>query len=382
MKIKSRYLSLLFIVLIAFACKSLKSQGNSLQVSVKNNTNNNKVAETVEINWEKLSMFKNVKQEKIIVKSASTGVEIPSQIIYHGQKSPKAIIFQASLKANSEQIYIITEGNKTDYEPKVYGRKVPERFDDFAWENDKVAFRMYGEALESQKGMAKGIDFWAKRTENMVINKWYKSGNYHKDNGEGVDAYHVGITLGAGNAEPFFNDNIIYPINYSEYRILDQGPIRITFQLIYKPFMVNGVEVNEVKTISLDAGSQVNKITNSYQSAKDLDIAIGITKHKNDGEKYVNKENNILAYWDNADGDKVNGMMGVGVFYTQNKVKVFKETTEHLLMIVPLGATKEITYYQGGGWSKSGNFNSSKDWFDKLVNISYQLNNPLVVEVK
>jgi hypothetical protein len=94
MKIKSRYLSLLFIVLIAFACKSLKSQGNSLQVSVKNNTNNNKVAETVEINWEKLSMFKNVKQEKIIVKSASTGVEIPSQIIYHGQKSPKAIILE------------------------------------------------------------------------------------------------------------------------------------------------------------------------------------------------------------------------------------------------------------------------------------------------
>jgi hypothetical protein len=32
---------------------------------------------------------------------------------------------------------------------RVYGRFNRERFDDFAWENDKVAFRMYGEALET-----------------------------------------------------------------------------------------------------------------------------------------------------------------------------------------------------------------------------------------
>ena len=34
--------------------------------------------------------------------------------------------------------------------PKVYGRHVPERKDDFAWENEYAAFRMYGPALKPE----------------------------------------------------------------------------------------------------------------------------------------------------------------------------------------------------------------------------------------
>ena len=35
---------------------------------------------------------------------------------------------------------------------KAFGRFVRERFDDFTWENDKVAHRTYGKALETWKG--------------------------------------------------------------------------------------------------------------------------------------------------------------------------------------------------------------------------------------
>lgn len=35
---------------------------------------------------------------------------------------------------------------------KAYGRFNRERFDDFAWGNDKIAHRTYGKALETRKG--------------------------------------------------------------------------------------------------------------------------------------------------------------------------------------------------------------------------------------
>ena len=41
---------------------------------------------------------------------------------------------------------------------KVFGRHVPERKDDFAWENDRIAFRMYGPALEADGEISSGID--------------------------------------------------------------------------------------------------------------------------------------------------------------------------------------------------------------------------------
>lgn len=364
-----------------FACNSIKNVSESLIISVSNPSRIDKMSETIEIDWQSLQKLQSLNPKEIMIKELATGQEIPSQVLYRGEKTPQAIIFQTDIKKSETLKFIIVKGISATYKAKVYGRQVSERFDDFAWENDKVAFRMYGEALETQKGMAKGIDFWAKRTQNLIINKWYKSGDYHNDNGEGVDAYHVGMTLGAGNAEPFFNNEIIYPINYNEYKILDQGPIRFSFQLMYKPFMVNGENVIETKTISLDAGSQLNKIVNQYKSVKDLTIAIGITKHKDNGIKKVDKDNRILAYWDKADGTLDNGMMGVGVIYPLNNIKEFKETKEHLLMLAPLNSKNKITYYQGGSWNKSGNFPSEQDWFNYLVNYSENLNKPIVIKL-
>ena len=60
-------------------------------------------------------------------------------------------------------------------------RFVPERSDDFAWENDRIAFRMYGPALERTGEISSGIDIWAKRTRKPVIERWYYRTDYHKD---------------------------------------------------------------------------------------------------------------------------------------------------------------------------------------------------------
>ena len=54
-------------------------------------------------------------------------------------------------------LFVLIELNSTCQETVTYARFVPERSDDFAFENDKVAFRIYGPALKNS-GVNNGID--------------------------------------------------------------------------------------------------------------------------------------------------------------------------------------------------------------------------------
>ena len=55
-----------------------------------------------------------------------------------------------------------------EQQPKVYGRYVPERKDDFAWENEYAAFRLYGPALKPENP-SNGVDLWLKNSPALVI---------------------------------------------------------------------------------------------------------------------------------------------------------------------------------------------------------------------
>ena len=53
--------------------------------------------------------------------------------------------------------------------------RVPERKDDFVWENDKVAYRVYGPALQAMGEITSGIDVWSKRVPDLIVNAWYNA---------------------------------------------------------------------------------------------------------------------------------------------------------------------------------------------------------------
>ena len=59
-----------------------------------------------------------------------------------------------------------------EQQPKVYGRYVPERKDDFAWENEYAAFRLYGPALKPENP-SNGVDLWLKNSPALVIDTMY-----------------------------------------------------------------------------------------------------------------------------------------------------------------------------------------------------------------
>ena len=116
-----------------------------------------------------------------------------------------------------------------------YARLVPERLDDFAWENERTAHRMYGPALQKTGEISSGVDLWAKRSHQSLIDRWYQRGDYHEDHGDGGDFYKTGPTRGCGGLG-------IWPGTTTrlekllQWKVLANGPIRCQFRLEYAPW--------------------------------------------------------------------------------------------------------------------------------------------------
>ena len=325
--------------------------------------------------------FEKTKSNNYQVKitNALTGEEIPYQLEYRGEKLPENLLLLTSLAPGSRINARVTNESPSEFKAKTYARFVPERYDDFAWENDRIAFRVYGKALEKiPEEMAYGQDVWAKRTTELVINKWYKSADYHVDHGEGLDFYDVGLSLGAGSSDPYVNDSIYYSKNFRKYKVLDNGPLRSTFQLDYDPWNVDGKNVTESKIISLDAGSQLNRMETEYtfKGKNEMQVAIGIIKRKANGEMSLNEKRGIMGYWEPQHGK--DGTLGIGSIMEEPIVEM-KVADNHLLTIINATSQKPFVYYAGAAWDKAGLITNSKEWFRYLQNFKEKIQRPVVV---
>lgn len=351
-----------------------------LLVSAKNILSIARKSQTIEVNWRSIAK-KKITTNNVVVIDVISGKQIPSQVLYSAKKKPQTLIFQTDIAEGTELFFTIKAGVQEKYENKVYGRQVPERFDDFAWENDRVAFRMYGAALEAQPDNAKGLDVWSKNTSELVLDKWYKAGDYHTNHGLGMDGYKVGFSLGSGDSAPLIDDKFIFPKNYSSYKIIDNGPIRLTFELNFIAWQVNGQQVTQTKRISLDAGSNVNKILNYYYF-KDgsLPIAVGVTKHIGDGSVKIDNIHHYVSYWDKADGKVDNGMIGVGVLFPANENFKLVDQANHLMGLKTIGKNQPFTYFQGNAWNRNPHFPQETDWLKYLEDFSLGMATPLLIK--
>ena len=340
-------------------------------------------AETVEVPLGDIVSLLPESNPTELVVTDRKGNEVPSQLIFAGNADPQTLIFQTDLKAGGSSVYYISKGAPSAYETKAYGRFVPERFDDYAWENDRIAFRIYGPALIAQDGPSNGLDVWVKRTDRMVIDRWYADylagkNTYHDDNGEGCDCFKVGRTLGAGAMAPYVDDSLWLAINFESWETLDNGPIRTSFRLKYPPFKVRDVLLSETRTFSLDAGSQLSKVTEEYTGLDQVfTVAAGIVRREEGASLLLPPEKNAIAYrLDMGEG----GVTYIGTVLTTDATAV-KETDDHLLIITRYIPGTPLVYYTGAGWSKWG-FESNKAWLDYVDKFSQRVKSPLKVTVK
>ncbi len=361
-----QFISLCLWMGVAFICQA---QERSVTLSNPAAT----ASDLVELDYAQVAGSLKKGPFKII--NAVTRKEIAYQLIYEGGKDPVKILLGTPVAAKSKISITFMAGTPAPVQKKTFGRYVPERKDDFAWENDRVAFRMYGKALEATpKENAYGVDVWSKRTENLVINNWYKRNNYHKDEGEGLDYYHVGYTLGGGGIAPYLKDSIWYPKNYTSWRILDSGPLRTTFELSYDAWQVDGATVNVTKTIFLDAGAQLSKMQIRFTDT--LPVAIGIIKRNEPGNIWLQEAAGVMGYWEPVHGK--DGTTGVGCIIL-NPVKEMAVAKGHLLAVSATDKNKTVTYYTGAAWDKAGRITNAAQWFRYLQDQADRLKDPVKI---
>jgi hypothetical protein len=366
---------LLHTIAIAVAQKKALVVSNPLSILRKE--------EVVAIPWSQvMEVYPTLDTANFKVINPETKREYEYQLEYKGQSQVQNLLVQLTIAAGGQQQLQIVKGKHKPFTSKTYCRYVPERKDDFAWENDRIAFRMYGQALENSPAeMAYGVDVWVKRTDRLILNERYKRGEYHIDHGDGMDYYHVGLTLGAGGIAPYIHDTIWFSKNYRAWKVLDNGPLRSTFQLSYEEWPAAGRKIKCTKTISLDAGSQLSKTVVNYEtdSDKPLSVVTGIIKRKEAGEMLLNEKEGILAYWEPQHG--TDGITGVACLLT-TPVRQMLVNKEHLLAETLVPENASLTYYNGAAWNKAGQISSSGDWFKYLQLFQDRLKNQLLISVK
>ena len=359
---------------------TVSAQQNPLaKIQIKNSSSFVRENELAEVKFSALAS--QFEQSRFRIIETESKQEVPYQLEYRGSDRPVNLLIAIKTLQPKQVLNLeIVAGDAAKPAAKTFARYVPERKDDFAWENDIVAFRMYGKALETASDNATGTDIWSKRTDKLVLDDWYKKNDYHTDHGEGMDYYQVGITLGAGDIAPYYKDSIILSKNYHHFKILDNGPLRSTFQLGYDPWKVGDMEISATKTISLDAGSQLNRIELIYtiKGAGKSDVVAGIVKRPQDSPVLFDEKNGIIGYWEPEVKNK--GIMGIGLI--TKKPKELKKANGHLLSLMTIKNDTPLVYYNGGAWNRAGKITTADEWFDYLKSYKLKIDKPLTVKVR
>ncbi len=256
--------------------------------------------------------------------------------------------------------------------PTAFCRFVPERSDDFAWENDKVAFRVYGPAL-AKGAEDSGIDCWAKRVDYPIIDKWYrldleKKQSYHADHGEGLDFYHVGNSRGCGGTAIWQNGKMILSNVYTSWKIIEASTNKAVFQLEYD-YLVDNRSVRETKTIALEFGSRLfrsESIFTENGKPADLEIAVGLTTHGQRGAASLKPDAGWMSVWEDHHGK--NGKLGTGVVMDPVRITGMQEIKStvgdesHVILTTRTDAKGKTVHYAGYGWDQAGEITTPEQW--------------------
>lgn len=286
----------------------------------------------------------------------------------------------------------LTSCQQQSLTPKVFGRFVPERKDDFAWENEYAAFRMYGPALRPENP-SNGVDLWLKATPELIVDSFYYREHvlglpYHINYGKGLDCYKVAHTCGAGglvvltanSQEPTAKSQIWIGGPYDRWQILEQTPDRFVFRLEYDSLLVADHILRESITITAESGTPFNKaqvvleekepltsnpLTDNPSPLTALYAGGGIYLHDTiDQVEYLDAE--TVRYTEDALSDKTAAQMNFDYngSTSQDRVAITVRTPgatltdiidRTLVSVRPYTLGDTLTYFFSASWSEYHN---------------------------
>lgn len=365
-------------------------------------------AETIAIPWSQVNeALPHALIQSIVVKDAA-GRVLPYQVtnVAPQAKDPKMVgaaygelLFQYDFKAGEKSASFTVEkaaGVAPPFPVKAYARYIPERLDDFAWENDKIAHRTYGPALGAPAApgsgkevlVTSGIDIWFKRVPYPIVDRWYTIGHdhYHVDEGEGMDMYNVGPTRGAGGTGIWDGKTLFVGANYKNWKVVTNGPVRAVFELSYDSWDAAGTRVSELKRFTIDAGRHFTQVdtTFSFSGQAKLTAAIGLNKRPSD----KGQEAKVDIVENRADGTLVQwvaqrslGDFGVALIVPKPASVVFAEDERNALVTTPVEPGKPLRYYIGAAWTRGSAIASQTDWKRHVAEEAARRNAPVTVNL-
>ncbi|MGG7607282.1 DUF4861 family protein [Massilia sp. BKSP1R2A-1] len=391
------------LILAAVLTASLNAYAaEKLAVTVQHDLSIARPSETVAIPWSDVNAaLPGALIQKIAVKDARGNV-LPYQVtnVAPLAKDPKGVgaaygelIFQHNFAAGEKSASFTVEKIDTVapvFPVKAFARYVPERLDDFGWENDKIAHRTYGPALAAPApaGVTKevlvtsGLDLWFKRVPYPIVDRWYNKGHdhYHKDEGEGMDMYNVGKSRGAGGTGVWDGKQLYTGVNYASWKVLANGPVRAIFELHYAAWDAAGKQVSEIKRFTVDAGHQLDRIdsTFQYEGNEPITVAVGLNKNPSDKNQdpnvTVKREGAVLLQWVEQ---KSNDAFGTAVVIPG--AEGFAQDNLNELILAKATSGKPLRYYAGGAWSRAGEITSLAQWQKYLQDAAARAGNPVRV---
>ena len=310
----------------------------------------------------------DVTDNNVVVLDRISGYFLPTQ------RFENQLLVQVSLMPNETRKFTLCalkHGQPSQFPTRLHARFVPERLDDFAWENDRMAFRVYGPALVAEDGRG-GIDIWTKRVRYPIVDKWYKAGptKYHSDHGEGMDVYKVGQTLGCGGLGYLNKEGKLIPSPvFATSKVITKGPLRLQFTLTYPPVQIDAAKISETRTITMNAGEHFFKVTSSFKTEGDttgIRPVTGLYVHDKKSLAYTGDEaaqsifqnNHAIAAWEvlgKADGkpEEKHGFIGTSIVSQQegrtDKI-IWQE--KHPLIQLAKDLSAPVTWHAGTSWSE------------------------------
>lgn len=241
------------------------------------------------------------------------------------------------------------------------------RFGDLLFENDRIAFRIYGRPLEAaEPPSSSGIDAWGKRVRWPFMDRQLRTGDQHQDQGEGVDFYNVGTGRGVGGLGIWHDNKLWTSRNYVNPRIESAGPERAAFSVDYPAWPVDTARnVAETRQFALAPGSNFVRMTSTIasSSAEPLTVAIGLSKRPTGtalGKVTKDNERARLIWWGAEVPGK--GAMAAAVMVDPAAFAGFAEDADNYLILVRVTPGKPFVYHAGAAWSGGPDFKREPDW--------------------
>jgi len=373
-------------LLLAVLLTSVSSSQKKCTIMVSNPIGIERTSETIEIQLQDLEKEANwLDPNAMIVVNGTTHDTLVTQ------RLGTLLLFQSDFGPNEEKAFFVqnAELERPPVNPLVSVKYILPR-KDVAWENDRIAYRIYGGPLAGK--VKNGLDVWVKRVRYPIIDTWYGGDSlkgkqrvsYHVDHGEGADMFEVGGSLGAG-ACALMTDSVLHQTGlFAAQTIAANGPVRTQFMVTYDNDSIDRKPYREEKIYSLDAGHNLNRIEVRYSGPAilpRLTIAAGLVKRKNTVH-YSDSDGAWLSLWGQINDDTTNGYLGIGVVFPKKSFETVKEDSTHYLIIGTTESTTAFTYYAGAGWTRSGDFAGVSDWNKHLSETALKIQHPLSVTVK